>query len=88
MKVTQFKYSYNSPIPEIWLKAAEIVCDNMQSLVLDEDLVIQDRQIWNEVERICSRFGYDVYFWPENLLIVPVEDRQFTFDNRQSLVKY
>ena len=71
MKVTRFKYLCNSPVPDMWLEAAKMVCDNMQSLELDDDLVIQDRQIWHEIERVCNEFGYDFHYWPENLLILP-----------------
>ena len=73
MRVRQFTYMHSSAIPEFWLEAAKKVCQQMQALNLDDELVIQDRQIWAEVERVCSLLGYDAHYWPENLIILPVD---------------
>lgn len=75
MVATKFKHTCNAPVPFFWLEAAQIVCANMKSINLDDELVLQDRQIWGEIERVCSQFGYDVHYWPENLLIMPVEEQ-------------
>jgi hypothetical protein len=71
MKVNKFKYAHNSPISDFWIEAAKHVSAHMSPLELSNDPMLQDRQIWREVERVCSRFGYDVHYWPENLIIVP-----------------
>lgn len=72
MKVQKFIYEHYSPISDFWIEVAKQVSANMSSLELSDDPVLQDRQIWREVERVCSLFGYDVHYWPENLMIVPV----------------
>ena len=72
MKVNRFKHVQNSPISDFWIKAAQTVSARMAPLDLSDDPVIQERQIWNEVERVCSMLGYDAHYWPENLMVVPV----------------
>jgi hypothetical protein len=71
-KVQRFAFQYSSDIPKFWLDAAKAVCKKMQALDLVDEAFVQYRQIWTEVERVCSQLGYDSYYWPENLMIVPV----------------
>jgi hypothetical protein len=71
-KVQRFTFQYSSDIPKFWLDAAKTICSHMCEIILDDEIVIQERQIWSEVERVCSQLGYDAHYWPENLMIVPV----------------
>ena len=59
MKVRRFRYVENSSVSKFWVDAAKAVCTKMSPLELSDELVVQERQIWNEVERVCSQLGYD-----------------------------
>ena len=71
MKVSRFTYKKSAEISSFWIEAAEFVCSNMPHMELAEDLIEQDRQIWTQIERLCSENGIDAHYWPENLIVLP-----------------